>query len=92
MQEETDQKQTAATLAGPGRELILKYSDSFLQLAQTFREMPAKKEKLSEEEVQDIFGEIEGHICRKCERWGECWKREYYQTYRMMYEMLAAAE
>lgn len=92
MQEEMDQEQTAVTLAGPGREMILKYSDSFLQLAQTFREMPEKKERLSEEEVQDMFSEIERHICRKCENWRECWKNEYYQTYRMMYEMLAAAE
>lgn len=92
IQEEIDQEQTAATLAGPGRELILKYSDSFLQLAETFQEMPTKKERLSEEEVQEIFREVESHLCRKCENWGECWKREYYQTYRMMYEMLSAAE
>lgn len=92
IQEEIDQEQTAATLAGPGRELILKYSDSFLQLAETFREMPTKKERLSEEEVQEIFREVESHLCRKCEYWGECWKKEYYQTYRMLYEMLIAAE
>ena len=91
-QEEIDQEQIAATLAGPGRELILKYSDSFQQLAETFREMPTKKERLSEEEVQEIFREVENHLCRKCEHWGECWKREYYQTYRMLYEMLSAAE
>ena len=92
IQEEMDQEQTAAALAGPGRELILKYSNSFQQLAETFREMPAKKERLSEEEVQEIFREVENHLCRKCEHWGECWKREYYQTYRMLYEMLSAAE
>ena len=54
--------------------------------------MPTKKERLSEEEVQEIFREIENHLCRKCGHWGECWKREYYQTYRMLYEMLSAAE
>ena len=36
------------------RDRIERYAESFRQLAEIFREMPEKKERLNEEDIQDI--------------------------------------
>lgn len=72
----------------PGRERMERYAESFQQLAETFRNMPSKKESFSEEDVQEIFREVQHKVCRYCPGCEHCWEKNSVRTYREAYELL----
>ena len=59
-----------------------RYAESFRQLAGTFRNMPSRKEKFSEEDIEEIFGEVQRKVCSFCPGWDHCWEKNCARTYR----------
>lgn len=76
----------------PGRERMEKFADSFARLAETFRNMPSRKERFTEEDIKGIFGDVQNRVCSQCSRREQCWEEHYYRTYRRAYGMLQAIE
>lgn len=76
----------------PGRERMGRYAESFVQLADTFRNMPSKKESFSEDDMQEIFCEAQRKVCRYCPGWEYCWEKNSGRTYREAYELLHTIE
>lgn len=76
----------------PQKERIEKYAASFQKLADTFNEMPFKKESLTNQEIEGIFQDVCTNICDKCQRNMICWGQQQYQTYRKSYELLRMIE
>lgn len=90
---EKGREETAAALAAePGRERLESCADSFMRLADTFAHLPSKKERLSEGDIQEVFGEVRERVCQNCERLEACWQENYQSTYRKAYGMLSALE
>ena len=50
------------------RDRIERYAESFHQLAEIFRQMPEKKERLSEEDIEEMFETVKENICAQCGR------------------------
>ena len=76
----------------PGREKMERYAESFRQLAGTFRNMPSRKEKFSEEDIEEIFGEVQRKVCSFCPGWDHCWEKNCARTYREAYGLLQEIE
>ncbi|MDY3919258.1 MAG: SpoIIE family protein phosphatase [Candidatus Limivivens sp.] len=76
----------------PGRARLEGYAQAFQNLSNTFRRMPAKREQLSREEVEEIFRDVRETVCSTCKRREICWDKYYYRTYRQIYGFLDAAE
>ena len=74
------------------RDRIEKYAESFRQLAEIFRQMPEKKERLSEEDIEEIFVTVKENICAQCGRRTVCWIREQEKSYRLFYGLLESIE
>ena len=76
----------------PGRERMGRYAESFVQLADTFRSMPDRKECFSDEDVSEIFEEVRRKVCSFCPGWEYCWEKNCAGTYREAYELLHIIE
>lgn len=76
----------------PGRERMERYAESFRQLAETFRDMPSRKEGLSEQDVEEIFREVQYKVCRYCPGCSCCWEQNGSATYREVYDLLCRIE
>lgn len=74
------------------RDRIERYAESFHQLAEIFRQMPEKKERLSEEDIEEIFETVKENICAQCGRRTVCWIREQEKSYRLAYGLLESIE
>ena len=55
-------------------------------------EKEANNEKIKEEQLAYMLTAVGERICGPCERRGECWERDFYQTYQAMLDMFALAE
>ena len=74
------------------RDRIERYAESFRQLAEIFRQMPEKKERLNEEDIEEIFETVKENICAQCGRKAVCWIREQEKSYRLAYGLLESIE
>lgn len=85
-------RETAAALApGPGREYVERYAEAFLKLAQSYRDLPGKKERFGDEEMEHIFAVLRQQ-CRGCSGEEVCWRENYYETCRRIFEQLRRME
>ena len=84
-----DKKDQIPVIIGdPGKERIQRYAQSFSNLANTFYNMPYRKERLSPQDLEGIFEGVSEKLCSHCERCNICWKKNYQETYRVAYEIL----
>lgn len=74
------------------RDRIERYAESFRQLAEIFREMPEKKERLNEEDIQEIFETVREKVCVSCGKKQICWIREQEKTWKLAYRLLQMIE
>lgn len=74
------------------RDRIERYAESFRQLAEIFREMPEKKERLSEGDIQEIFETVKEKTCANCGRKAICWIKEQEKTWKLAYHLLQTIE
>ena len=76
----------------PEKELLNRYAEAFYSLAKLFQQMPCQKERLSDEDLEDIFGQVREQVCSRCERNGECLGNGYFEQCRNWYELLGELE
>ena len=78
--------------AAPGREYVERYAEAFWRLAESYQEMPKKKEHFGDEEVEHIFGHMRDEMCVHCPQREECWSERYYETGRRIFQCLKEVE
>lgn len=76
----------------PGKVRMEKYAESFSRLADTFGHMPCRKERFAEEDIKEIFGEVQEKVCSGCPRRKQCWNDNYERTIKRTYGLLQAIE
>lgn len=74
----------------PGRERVEECARSFGELADIYYRMPCRKEGFGRQDIEDIFEELTGTVCRGCRSFGKCWKDQAAGTYQQLYEALTA--
>ena len=50
----------------PEREQIRRYADAFYGLAKLFQDMPCQKERLSDQDLEQLFDEVRQQTCMEC--------------------------
>lgn len=76
----------------PNQERMQRFAESFQKLANLFDQLPEKKEGFGREDLDQIFQQLSDKICSKCSRCEECWKQNFFDTYRTTYEILNSIE
>ncbi len=76
----------------PEQEQMEQYAEAFYGLAEQFQKLPCQKERLSLEELRILLEGVKERVCQGCDRSGACWGRGYYQSFRVMYELLREME
>jgi len=88
-------KKSAATIVydqHPQKEQMERYASSFEKLADSFYGMPYRKDYLSNEEMDELISEMQRGFCEKCHMKYVCWKQQYFQTHKKMYNLFRAME
>lgn len=85
-------KEMTSLYLKPEREQIRRYAEAFYGLAKLFQDMPCQKERLSDQELEQLFDEVRQQTCINCSYVDVCWKKQYFQSCRMMYELLSDLE
>lgn len=76
----------------PEQEQIEKYAEAFDGLAKLFQDLPRQKERLGDEDMEQLFGEVRMNACEGCKREESCWGNYYFQSCRTMYELVLQLE
>ncbi len=76
----------------PEQEQMEQYADAFFSLAELFGKLPCQKERLGDEELQELFEDVKDRACADCKNAGDCWGGAYFEHCRMMYELLREME
>lgn len=87
-------RETAAmrVTAGPGREYVERYADAFRRLAESYQDMPRKREHFGDEEMERIILRIRDAVCKDCPGQELCWTRNYCESCRRIFAGLQAME
>lgn len=86
------ERPTVNVSAGPGREYVERYAEAFRRLAESYQEMPKKKEHFGDVEVEHIFAQAREEVCCCCEKRENCWEENFYETCRQVYGCLQRIE
>lgn len=76
----------------PEREQIEAYAEAFYELAKLFWDMPCQKERLGDGDLEGLFSEVKEQACTECGHAQGCWNNSYFQSCRMLYELLTDLE
>lgn len=76
----------------PEQEQMEQYAEAFYGLARQFQKLPCQKERLSLEELRELFEGVKERVCQGCDKAGMCWEHGYFQSFRVMYELLREME
>ncbi len=76
----------------PQKERIEKYAGSFQKLANTFYDMPFRKERLTAADTEEIFANLKRGVCARCSKKDSCWKLCGHLTYQQGCSLLEALE
>jgi len=68
------------------------FSESFLKLSKTLDSIAEKQTRLKQKEVNQIFEEVSEKLCKNCSHCGDCWERNFQQTYQAACMMFDVAE
>lgn len=82
----------SAALPLPEQEQLNQYAEAFLGLSKLFQEMPCQKERLGDDDMERLFGEVKQGACSGCEGEQQCWGNYYFQSCRILYELLMDLE
>lgn len=68
------------------------FSESFLNLSQTFHAISDRKSTLTKEDKNEIFNELSEQLCKNCANCSLCWQSYFYETYQGATEILETVE
>lgn len=81
-----------AVMENPYVTQIDRFASSLRHLSHTFLSLEQQRESLTQTELEDIFTEISGKVCKDCEKRAWCLGENSIYTYQMMYEILSAVD
>lgn len=67
------------------------FATAFKRLAKSFSDFTEKERQISGDEMEEIFDELSGKVCRECVNCHYCWETNYEETYENIRNILAAA-
>ncbi|MDO4322730.1 MAG: SpoIIE family protein phosphatase [Lachnospiraceae bacterium] len=76
----------------PEKEQLERYADAFYGLSKLFQKMPCQKERLGDDDLEALFGSVQERVCAGCKMAQSCWSNNYFQSCRMLYEMVTELE
>ncbi len=71
---------------------LMRMSDSFYGLAQTFAEISDKQSNVDMSDVSLLFDTAADRVCRNCKKVEFCWQRDFNATYKTMFKFLEIME
>ena len=76
----------------PGSERMEDCARTFQELADLYYKMPCRKESFTRQDIEEIFEETAGGVCRGCPGFARCWQEQGSLTYQRLYGYLEALE
>jgi len=73
-------------------ERLTEFSKVFQQLAIAFDSISNKNKFKGQEDISNLFDLIAQKVCKSCSFYENCWNRDFYKTYSIMFELLSTAE
>lgn len=67
------------------------FAMAFKRLAKSFTDFTQRERQISGDEIEEIFDELSGKVCRECVNCHYCWEANYEETYENIRNILAAA-
>lgn len=67
------------------------FATAFRRLAKSFSDFTEKERQISNDEMEEIFDDLSGKVCRQCVNCHYCWETNYEETYENIRGILAAA-
>lgn len=71
---------------------LMEFSKVFKQLAAAFDDISYQKRIGSQEDISRLLDLLAQKVCQNCGLYESCWKRDFYKTYSIMFELLSAVE
>ncbi len=68
------------------------FAKSFQKLADTFNCISEKKISLDQNDISRLIDDIADKTCVNCSNKDICWKKNFYNTYQLLFSMLAICE
>lgn len=69
-----------------------RFAQTFENLAKNFIYPKSFQEQLSNNEINQLIDHVADKICKDCSMCNMCWQKDFYDTYRTVYSVLAAVE
>lgn len=76
----------------PGRQKLNQYAEAFDRLSEIFLKLPKGKERLEQEDLDNILREVSHKVCRDCEAAEWCWREHREDTVLEAYQRFQALE
>ncbi|AJY74946.1 stage II sporulation protein E [Paenibacillus beijingensis] len=71
---------------------VTQFSEVFRQLSRSFGQLVPLQEVKKEEEIGHFMNAVAERTCAGCHRKDMCWNAKFYDTYKLMTEMMTAVE
>ena len=71
---------------------LKEFSESFQKLSKSFYDISEVKTSLNREDINQIFDGLSDKLCRNCHNCNQCWKNNFYDTYKAAFAILSSAE
>jgi len=74
-------------------ERVERFSEVFRQLSRSFRQITYAGDAARQSQDFDHFvSAVHENSCKGCHRFGQCWDNQFFQTYKLMTDMMSAIE
>lgn len=71
---------------------LKEFSEVFSQMSHVFGKIVENRRKLNQEDISQLFDIITSRVCTQCALKNICWKKEFYNTYHDLFDMLNISE
>lgn len=71
---------------------LTEFSKVFQQLAVAFDSISNKNKFKGQEDISNLIDLVAQRVCKSCSLYENCWNRDFYKTYSIMFELLSTAE
>lgn len=87
-----EENKLEAILEEQNREKLKRYADSYFKLSKTISSEAKYKQRLTNDDIHNMFEELAGKVCHNCNQCTLCWEKNYQSTYQRTFELLEQME
>jgi len=88
-----NQREYAQKVRDLTAERVERFSEVFRQLSRSFRQITqAGEDARQSKDVDHFVSAVQERACNSCHRRGTCWEGQFFQTYKLMTDMMSAIE